>query len=129
MFAPGLIVGVDRLGQKDLVQNLKAARVARADAEQDERRSLVAHLDQLDLLLADTEAHQVFHLREEQILRGADGVELFGERHARLPAGEAGLTGGVIRRDVQGLGGVDRREQVVQGRKCEFFHPFAPPLS
>ena len=34
VFAPGLIVGVDRLGQKHLVQDLKAARVARADAEQ-----------------------------------------------------------------------------------------------
>jgi len=126
--AAGGVIGVLRFGKEDAVENFKASCVARAHAEQDERLRRVARFDQIELPARHAEADEVFHLREEQILGRADGVELFCKRHTLLPDGEAGLTGGVVRRDIELLPGRHGGKQALKLREGKLFH-CAPPLS
>lgn len=80
----------------------------------------------LNLPACDAEVRQVFHLGEEEILGAAGGVEILRQRHARLPAEEAGhaaLIGG----DVEGLFRGDGGKEAVQAGKGKAFHAF-PPL-
>ena len=128
VFAPRLIEGVGRGGEEHPVENIEAAAVAGAHAKEHKGRDLGAVLDQLQIFALHAEINEIFHLREEQILRAANGVQALRERNALLPAGVIGLTRGVVRGEIELLPGGDRREELVQARKRKLFHSSAPPL-
>ena len=126
--AAGGEIRVLRLGKEDAVENFKASRVARAHAEQDERFRRVTRFHKVKLFARHTEADEVFHLREKQILGRADGVELLGKRYTLLPDGEAGLTGGIVCRNIELLCCRHGSKQALRLREGKLFH-CAPPLS
>ena len=119
MIAAVFIEAVDRLGEKHAVEHGQTAHVAGAHAENGEILVLAAGVDDLDLLAGDLEIHQVLRLREEEILRAADGVELVGEGLLRRPAVEfrAALC---VDRQIQRHGRGDRGKQRVELFDCNF---------
>ena len=116
-----LIVGVRRLREKHAVENVKAPAVTGAYAEQHERRRFVARLDQIDLLAGDLEAHQIFNLREEEVLGAAHRIERAGKRRSLLPDGEIRLFSLTIGRDIERLLRGNGGKEPVQLRSCNFF--------
>lgn len=128
VLAAGLVVGVHGLGQEHLVQDREAAGVAAAHAEDHEVLVLGAGVDDLDLLALELKVHQVFRLREEEVLGAAHGVERVGHLHPLVPALKARLAGGIVRRDVERLllrDGLKEGAELVNG---ELAHHFFPPL-
>ena len=85
-------------------------------------------LDQLEAFAFHAEIDEIFHLREEQILRAAGGVHTGGKRFALLPEGEGGLTGRVVHGEIELLRRGDRGKQLVQPGKRKLFHAPVPPL-
>ena len=66
--AAGGIEGILRFSKEDPVENFKASRIAGTHAEQDERLCRVTRFHKVKLFARHTEADEVFHLREKQIL-------------------------------------------------------------
>ena len=66
--AAGGIEGILRFSKEDPVENFKASRIAGTHAEQDKRLCRVTRFHKVKLFARHTEADEVFHLREKQIL-------------------------------------------------------------
>ena len=75
MLAAVLIVRILRLGKENLVKHIKAAHIAGAHAEHDEIFAFFSCVYNLNGLSLRFEIHQIFRLREEEILCTADGIE------------------------------------------------------
>ena len=85
VLATVFIVTVDRLGEEYSVQNFKAFDVARAHAEDDEIFTFFSRVDNFYILSVDLEIHEIFRLREEEVLCAADCVQRVRKDCAVMP--------------------------------------------
>ena len=129
VFPPGFVVSIGLLAEKHPVQNVKAAAVAGPDAEHGKRLRRVPVFDNFNLLPGDPKIHQIFHLREEQVLRTAGGIQSGAEDRLRRPGGKPRLSRLIVHGQIQlphvGNGG----KQPVQVGFRNTLHARFPPLS
>ena len=85
MRAAVLIIRIHRIRQKDAIQNIKAARIASADPEENEILALFAGINDLNLFSRDLEIHQVLGLGEEKVLCAAVCMQCRGKLGAAVP--------------------------------------------
>ena len=128
VLAAGLIIAVHGIGQEHLVQHRERTRIAGAHAEDHEILVLGPGIDDLDLLALDLKIHQVLGLREEEVLRAADGVEGMGHLHPFVPALVTRLAGSVVRGDIERFFAGNRRKQRAELFNGKLKHQFFPPL-
>ena len=113
MLPAGLIITVHRIGQKDLVQDGKAAGVAGAHAEHHKILRFAAGIDDFNFFTFHLEVHKVLSLGEEEVFGAADGVEGPAEGIALGPLLILSLAGIVVHRQVKGFFGSQGGEEIV----------------
>ena len=114
MIPPVPIKAVLRLCQKDPVQNFQCPAVTGTDAKHHKGHLPDLDLQQLQLLARDPEAHQIFHLGEEEILWSQPRIASEDRFSALLPPGKPAGSCPIFQRAIQAAPGRHGLQQLRQ---------------